>query len=324
MACLGDATREDKRLGVDDRGIVSQTQAQHPACATIDLDGKLIALITTLRDRMGRQFLEVAHQRGLIALGHDLLRCQHDTLGSCVGLQTTLVATATQTSAIDNTGMSDLTTEAIAALVDQTIGEQTTAHTRAQGDQHEVAHTPRTAKGVFTQSRYSRIIGQCHRHTHPVAQHRSQRNHPFPGQVGRIHDTTCHKTAAGCTDTYRTDTLVAPVPFNQSKDPLTQCRYILIDVRIVLRRKTVLSNDVTFYVDYGVSSLSQANVYAYDPFLCSSLFHSSVVGKLVANINIFSCSNKSFIFFLQLFTLILHFSGDFCNFAAIKLKYSNI
>ena len=68
--------------------------------------------------------------------------------------------------------------------MDHTIGEDTTTHTRPQGDHHEIMHAARTAEGMLTQCYHLRIISHRHRHSQTVAHHRPYRDDTFPGHVG--------------------------------------------------------------------------------------------------------------------------------------------
>ena len=70
---------------------------------------------------------DITHQRRLIALGHHLTSRQYNSFGGNIRFQTTLVTTATVTTAIDDTGMAHFASEALNALVIASVAEEATA-----------------------------------------------------------------------------------------------------------------------------------------------------------------------------------------------------
>ena len=86
-------------------------------CATINLDSHLIALIATLLDGTGRQLLKIAHQRRFVGCLHQFFGSADNTLGTHISLQTTFLATAAETTTLNNTGMTYLASKALEALV---------------------------------------------------------------------------------------------------------------------------------------------------------------------------------------------------------------
>jgi len=184
-----------------------------------------------------------------------------------------MMTTATETTISDDTGMSYLTSITVGTFMDQTVGEDTTTQPRSQSNHHKITHTSRTAESMFTKRYHLGIIGYCHRHSQTVAHHRANGNNTFPRHIGRVLHTACSKIGTGTTHAHRTNGLITTVRLNHHKDPFTQRCNIIIGIRIVLCRKTILHKDLAFCVDNGISSLLQTNIYTNNPLLYYSLFH---------------------------------------------------
>ena len=110
LASLGDTTRQDDGLRIEDGGVVGQPNTQKIACATERLDGHFVTLVTAFGNDTWRQVLNATHQRLFRrTLFHDL-PCRHNNATCCtICFQTALLATVTLATMVHDTGMAELT-----------------------------------------------------------------------------------------------------------------------------------------------------------------------------------------------------------------------
>ena len=259
---MGDTTRQDNRLRIDDRGIVGQSQSQDITRATEHLNSHLVTLFTTLEDGSRRQFLKVTHQRRGISLCHQLTGCAGDTCGPCISLQTTLMATTTRTTSIHDTGMSELTCKPQMAHMVGPFCEETTAQTNAKANDDEVLHTVGTTKGIFSQCRHMGIVRQGYGESQTIAKHGCHRDDTLPRQVRCILDTSGDRAGTGRTHTDRADPLVAAIGLNQFDNLLTELCHEFVHIRIVNCGEGIFRQDITSDIDDGVGSSLDTDINA--------------------------------------------------------------
>ena len=172
--------------------------------------------------------------------------------------------------------MSQFAGKAIKSQVRLSVREEAAAQsTMTDGHHHEILHAVRTAIRFLTQCRDMRIVSHRHSQSQLVAQHSSQRYHPFPGQIGSILYTARNRASTWSTHTYRADGFVTTVLLNQRYHLLAEGGHKVVHIMIVGRQKVVLRNYLSPDVHHGKSRAVHPDVYThYTGFdLINSLCH---------------------------------------------------
>ena len=220
-------------------------------CLAVGLNSHRITLLATLEDGSWRQFCNIAHQRRLIRLQHQVLGCSYDTVSTDVCFQTAAITTTALASSVNETAVSELTGISFCSYVLTALREDTATYTYTQTDNHKVLQSVGRTVGIFSQCRHVGVISYGNSHSHAVAHQCCQGNLTLPGQVGSIADTPCYRTATGCTDSYRTNLLIPSVVLHQHIEAVRKFCHILVYILIVGSHKIVFCQNVSADIDDG-------------------------------------------------------------------------
>ena len=174
-----------------------------------------------------------------------------------------------------HTGVTHLAGITLIAQVHCAIGKDTAAQTAAEGDNDKILHAMGTAEGMLAKSYHMGIVGHRNGQPQTVAQECCQGDDTLPWQIGCIDDTARLEVGAWTADTHRTDGFVPPVQLHQRNDTLTKGSHKTADIRKLIRGETILSDNVSPDIYYGIGCLLKTDVHSHDAFLNSCLIHYS-------------------------------------------------
>ena len=163
--------------------------------------------------------IELTKQRRILAGLQELAGCTGNARCRAVSLQTTVAAASAGTAVLaTHRHMAQLSGEAVAAVDQLSVDDDTRTYTRSEGKHDEVFHATSHTVGHFTDGSSIGIIGHGNRDAEFIGEHLCQGNDRIfrPYEVRSLLDGSLIVVGIRCADAHRLDGLDATDLFNDN------------------------------------------------------------------------------------------------------------